>query len=521
MPRNFEAWLLAVDSSEELRGSRRRSVSEERGILQGVRENSKNLEHELGEVGDRLTRELGETFESTSYWYVTNIISCDNPETLRLLWERCCDIGNERYRGQFFSATFEEEENHIHLAHACAFSNRQCRCLWKEDPLIRRFIRQPRKQSRRLSSIGFDGWRNILIYFIYRKWNCETKIWINRAIQRLPSSGEIIRWRKMYEERTSKLLAEQQGTRDGHNIFGGEQSSEFMEQTDNSGNKRVAKKRSYYSRIKEDLEELLNTFIVYPIDNIRNYKDFYENDVFVDPKNVKIVNQVFENYKKEICFKSTKELEKYYYKDNLVLKFGCGFKEFDDFYLDLESSFNVVLNLLNFQFDNDEENIKIFLQTFINILDRKIPKLNTMCIVGPPQAGKNFFVDMILACYRNVGQIGSVINRNNRFAYANVRNRRVAYWNEPNYESCEIEQLKQVLGGDVYTVNVKCQEDSSVMGTPVIILTNTYLSLMAEPAFQKRLYKVNFRQAQFLKSVMKKPSPITWFKILKHYGINY
>lgn len=521
MSRDFEAFLLANAPESELRECIGRGLQEVRGVLQGVREGVELLESELGEVGDQLVRRINREVEDTTYWYVTNILSCDDPATLRLLWERCCSIGRERYRGVYFAATFEEEEGHIHLAHGCSYSNRQCRCSWKEDPIIRRYIRQPRKQSRRFGDIGRIGWRNIVIYFIYRKWPCETKIWLNGELQGLPPVCEIVRWREVHDERTKRLLAEQQGTRDGYNIFEGITNLERLEQDDGDGNEGPAKKRSYYSRIKTNLWKLLQKFVVYPIDNIRNYKDFYENDVFVDPKNSKIVSQVFDNFKKELCFKTTKELEEYFCNKDLVLKFGCGFKEFDEYYLDTDCSFKVIQELLEHQFDNDNDLIIDFLQNFVNIIDRKIPKLNTMCIIGPPQSGKNFLIDMILACYRNVGQIGSVINRHNRFAYANIRNRRLAYWNEPNYESCETEQLKQVLGGDVYTVNVKCQDDASVMGTPVIILTNNHLNFLHEVAFKKRVYKVNFKTAEFLKDVSKKPTPLTWFSILKHYKINY
>jgi len=63
----------------------------------------------------------------------------------------------------------------------------------------------------------------------------------------------------------------------------------------------------------------------------------------------------------------------------------------NNLYYDVEKSINTANKLLYYQFNNDETEIKSFLLTLYNILDNKIPKLNSICIYSEPSEGKNFF----------------------------------------------------------------------------------------------------------------------------------
>lgn len=53
------------------------------------------------------------------------------------------------------------------------------------------------------------------------------------------------------------------------------------------------------------------------------------------------------------------------------------------YYLSLEDSLNICVQLLDFQTNN---NTAAFLKHVVDILDKRIPKLNTMFVYGPPSS---------------------------------------------------------------------------------------------------------------------------------------
>lgn len=63
----------------------------------------------------------------------------------------------------------------------------------------------------------------------------------------------------------------------------------------------------------------------------------------------------------------------------------------DHYYMNLTDSIFVMEELANYQFYNNQENVKQFFFNLFNILDRKVPKKNTLFILSAPNAGKNKF----------------------------------------------------------------------------------------------------------------------------------
>lgn len=53
----------------------------------------------------------------------------------------------------------------------------------------------------------------------------------------------------------------------------------------------------------------------------------------------------------------------------------------------------------------------------------------------------NYFFDAVAAYFINYGCIGTA-NETNSFAFAEMANRRLVMWIEPNYESFHVEKLK-------------------------------------------------------------------------------
>ncbi len=139
-----------------------------------------------------------------------------------------------------------------------------------------------------------------------------------------------------------------------------------------------------------------------------------------------------------------------------------------------------------------------------------------MVIHSPPSAGKNFFFDAIKDYYLNCGHLCNA-NKFNNFPFQDAEGRRIVLWNEPNYSPEFLEPIKEILGGDSTSVNVKYQHDTPVYRTPVIVLTNNKVSFMNHQAFRDRIKVFNWQAAPFLVEYNKKPNPLAVYHFLDKY----
>jgi hypothetical protein len=231
----------------------------------------------------------------------------------------------------------------------------------------------------------------------------------------------------------------------------------------------------------------------------------------------KLLALVIDTLKSRVCHWNFYDFKIMYTKHSCVPLWNCMDIDTSNFYYPVEDGLQIINELLAFQFGSPER-IYEFLLTVWNVCERKIPKLNSIAVVSPPSAGKNFFFDMILAFYWNKGQLGNP-NKNNTFAYQEAQNKRVLLWNEPNYESSETDMIKMILGGDNYTVKVKYKSDCNVGRTPVIILSNKRVNFMNDPAFDDRCTVFNWMSAPILKNYTLKPSPLTYIALMEFYNI--
>ena len=185
-----------------------------------------------------------------------------------------------------------------------------------------------------------------------------------------------------------------------------------------------------------------------------------------------------------------------------------------------EESLIWIDDLLKFQFNDDLESICHFLTSLVDVIDKRLPKCNSLCVKSPPTAGKNFFFDMIFAIILNYGQLGQA-NKHNVFAFQEAPNKRLLLWNEPNYCASLTDTIKMMLGGDPYTVRVKHMQDTHVKRTPVIILTNNNVNFMSDIAFRERIVKFEWKYAPMLKNIEMKPYPLCFFDLLNKYNIEF
>ncbi|KAH7964043.1 hypothetical protein HPB51_027719 [Rhipicephalus microplus] len=105
------------------------------------------------------------------------------------------------------------------------------------------------------------------------------------------------------------------------------------------------------------------------------------------------------------------------------------------FYMDVPTSFDARIELLNFQFHGIHEEVLDFVNNLYSLLERTDPKKKM---------------------HRNWGTVV----------------RRILVCNEPNCESCAFDTVKKSFGGDVDTVAVKYPADQNISRTPVLVLSD-------------------------------------------------
>jgi hypothetical protein len=145
-------------------------------------------------------------------------------------------------------------------------------------------------------------------------------------------------------------------------------------------------------------------------------------------------------------------------------------------YLELKESVCETNKFLLYQFDGQEECVKGFLIDLLNILDRKYAKRNCL-VVSPPTSGKNWFFDSILIFSITDGQIQNA-KKSCQFPLDNCFNKRILYFNEPQFEASFEEKLLMLFAGDPMSDNAKYRNVSEIKRTPVIVTSNRQTSFL-------------------------------------------
>lgn len=91
-------------------------------------------------------------------------------------------------------------------------------------------------------------------------------------------------------------------------------------------------------------------------------------------------------------------------------------------------------------------------------------KHNTILLKGPPNSCKTLFVQLLLDISITNGQIAN-FNKFNNFPLQNCLDKRLLYWDEPNFEPSSLESLKMLFAGDECPGNIKYKDHQIINKT--------------------------------------------------------
>lgn len=383
----------------------------------------------------------------------------------------------------------------------------------------RRGLRHYARKSCASSFVGPEYWKNCTNYFLKGRrriyqYNVAGRAWVYayeiRAvpIQRLCKTAQ----KSILDKAEFHLSRSDLWT--GLSCV---QNDDGVENSDNQGHNENQGGKNRKEKSNR-LEKWLDSFIITPMKNIIYTGHWTDGPYKYLPKNKQILLTCFHNIQQKICDMSYREL---FLKTRVIsmnkLIYVAPWNTVSEYYYDIEDSVRVLEELLDYQFQKDKFAVYNFLKNLYYLVDKKIPKKNCICVVGPSCSGKNFFFDCLIHSCINFGQIGN-FNKYDRFPLQDALQRRILLWNEPNFEPGSEEILKLLFGGDTCSARIKYEGDACILRTPIIVLTNKDC-IPNETTFTSRVWKYYWNAAGFLKYLTKKPHPLSMFYLFFKHNI--
>ncbi|QOR29551.1 nonstructural protein [Bat-associated densovirus 1] len=525
------ASLLGENSGECQRmsgGSELESSLRLREIQNFSPEDYQSVEEQLQALVGRYIRRLTRQNIPSTRRYVSDVVLVPNANDGRELrgWLSRC---GSSYPGGLF--VWVDEGDHFHVVHDCPWSNGSCRCKWKQEAIIRRGLRKPLRRTKFIRDLDWIDWANVFIYFALQKWASRQEIWVGRALLRSPDHGESLRWRDLFQESREILGRQREGA--GFDPAADAPDCGQAGSSIPGYNKVSSEKGGKFKRISEKVSSLLREFSCVPLTEIRNIipEDHPRFDIdLCNPMNEKYFQSACALYQMRINKMDLHEFRDLYDQGKPIF-YANNIDPFV-YYHDRDTSSKFLIDLLKFQYNDNDDKVKELLINIVSWFNRKgwhqiknnemvlNPKINCVAINGAPNSGKNYFWDTIAAISTNVGHIGRVSNKCNQFSLQDAYNRRLVMGNELSMEDSAKEDFKKLCEGAAFNIRVKFQGDKIFTRTPVCFITNGVLELTGDPHFKNvRLVSINWRTCNLLAMSDKKPYPLALFDVFDYFGV--
>nr|WRO44363.1 MAG: non-structural protein 1 [Acheta domestica densovirus]WRO44381.1 MAG: non-structural protein 1 [Acheta domestica densovirus]WRO44386.1 MAG: non-structural protein 1 [Acheta domestica densovirus]WRO44391.1 MAG: non-structural protein 1 [Acheta domestica densovirus]WRO44396.1 MAG: non-structural protein 1 [Acheta domestica densovirus] len=492
------------------------------------------LADNVNEMVGHFIRGLRSKSFSSTRRYISDVVVTSSPEHGR----RVLDFLNKcasTYPGRLL--LWVNEGDHIHVVHDCPYSAGQCRCKFSKTEDFKKGLRKPLRKSKFITELDDTDWANVFLYFIVSKWKSERAVWIDGALRRLPDTGEGVRWTALCEQ--SRLLLEQQAARDGCDGIEEVTDLEGHQQRVLRGVYQPRRKRSKFQTFAEEAKVLFSKLNCIPVRDTRIIIDRKHPMYFElhDPKNEKLYTAAISLYVRDINEMSLNDFYLQTLENRCVYQAG----NIDPFvfYHNMEDSVHFLNELILFQCNGSEEAVKELLMNIVAWFNRLgwymptinmngekeyqlNPKVNTVCIIGNHNCGKNYFWDAVCCLGLNVGFLGRVNNKTNKFALQDCVHKRIVIGNEISLEDGAKEDMKKLCEGCPFNVSVKHQADGIVARTPVCLISNNCIPIACDAHFVDVRMKVFYwRPCSYLAKSKKKPYPPAVFELMKMYGVDW
>ena len=185
-------------------------------------------------------------------------------------------------------------------------------------------------------------------------------------------------------------------------------------------------------------------------------------------------------------------------------------------YYSIELSQKIMQALLIEQYGSCEE-AKHFIKRCKVIVTKRLPKKNSLAIIGPPGSGKTYFLKSLTNLVWNVGYIESNINKNSNFPFENLYNRYLGVINEFNCSESQRENCKEVFEGNGVCIAVKYKNRTCIPRIPIFVTSNNNflddMGAIDREAFQHRMYVEYWQQQPWLKELMLQLHPLVWQRL--------
>lgn len=506
-----------ADEISGIRNAKRRRISDTDNGSSNESEN--HLDHQSTGDENPWVRKSFELLQDSTGTYVSDVIPVRSMSEAINITKTIYTISRLSYRRGLLIVSLHDQ--HLHVVHDCAFSNKTCRCDFIKKTEVRHGVRRRGRSQRRrpfCNQLQISDLQNIFTYFdTAGRRICYKRV--GRYLETISPELESMEIGKSEGSGGEGPLETCQEMDDAELRREECDDNETIER-DRRARRTISQKKSGKRQTQnEEMLSLLHDNICAPIKGILvmpvwlNHPRFkFMGDGNIDVKNV------MRNWERQLCAWTIHDFHTMYARSSCNLIFGAGFNDFNTFYYNVEESLDMLIAILEYQFSHDQEIIVKFVTDLYNVCEKRLPKLNAFCIQSAPNAGKNMLLNCITNYYVNVGTIGNC-NKTNLFPFQNCIARRIVFWDEPNYHPDRIEKLKEILGGETCTVQVKHETDNVVFRTPMVLATNTRLSIQCRPDFKTRLVSYNWQTCPLLLNYKKKPNPLCTYELFKHYGL--
>ena len=170
-------------------------------------------------------------------------------------------------------------------------------------------------------------------------------------------------------------------------------------------------------------------------------------------------------------------------------------------YYDLATSIQIAKTLLHCQYARKED-AKAFIQQVYAILEKALPKRNTLAIIGEAGAGKTFFLSTIFTLVWNVCHIESYFDCKTKFPYKDLLNKRLGVINQFHLNPRQMAKYKQLFEGNM----------AILPRVPILITSNNrfmdQLNEMDSIEFEKRMFIHYWQPQPWLKKLYKRLHPL-------------